>query len=128
MENRKRPIAKRIWFSEDEWSKVEAKMGQAGAINFSAFAAEMLLQGEVKSYDFSNLKELNASIGRIAGNINQIAKRCNENKSVHTNDVEQLRREFQTLKADYQERVVKLLRKIYRKILLPEPYVKVDFT
>jgi len=88
-------------------------MGKAGAINFSAFAAEMLLQGEVKSYDFSNLKELNASIGRIAGNINQIAKRCNENKSVHTNDVEQLRREFQTLKADYQERVVKLLRKIY---------------
>ena len=88
-------------------------MGQAGATNFSAFAAEMLLQGEVKSYDFSNLKKLNASIGRIAGNINQIAKRCNENKSVHTNDVEQLRREFQTLKADYQERVVKLLRKIY---------------
>ena len=38
MENRKRPIAKRIWFSEDEWSKVEEKMGQAGAINFSAFA------------------------------------------------------------------------------------------
>ena len=38
MENRKRPIAKRIWFSEDEWSKVEAKMGKAGAINFSAFA------------------------------------------------------------------------------------------
>ena len=67
----------------------------------------------MKTYDFSNLKELNTSIGRIAGNINQIAKRCNENKSVHTNDVEQLRREFQTLKADYQERVVKLLRKIY---------------
>ena len=55
MENRKRPIAKRIWFSEDEWSKVEAKMGKAGAINFSAFAAEMLLQGVVKSYYFSNL-------------------------------------------------------------------------
>lgn len=45
--------------------------------------------------------------------INQIAKRCNENKSVHANDVEQLRREFLELKADYLERVVKLLRKIY---------------
>ena len=44
---------------------------------------------------------------------NQIAKRCNENKSVHANDVEQLRREFLELKADYLERVVKLLRKIY---------------
>ena len=112
MENRKRPIAKRIWFSEDEWSKVEAKMGQAGVINFSAFAAEMLLRGQVKTYDFSHLKELNAYMGRIAGNINQIAKRCNENKSVHTNDVEQLRREFMELKADYQQRAVKLLRKL----------------
>ena len=112
MENRKRPIAKRIWFSEDEWSKVEAKMGQAGVINFSAFAAEMLLRGQVKTYDFSHLKELNAYMGRIAGNINQIAKRRNENKSVHTNDVEQLRREFMALKADYQQRAVKLLRKL----------------
>ena len=57
-------------------------------------------------------------MGRIAGSINQIAKRCNENKSVHTNDVEQLRREILELKADYLERVVKLLRKIY--LLLPE--------
>ena len=77
------------------------------------FGLEMLLHGEVRHYDFSNLKQLNASIGRIAGSINQIAKRCNENKSVHTNDVEQLRREFLELKADYLERVVKLLRKIY---------------
>ena len=57
-------------------------------------------------------------MGRIAGSINQIAKRCNENKSVHTNDVGQLRREFLELKADYLERVLKLLRKIY--LLLPE--------
>lgn len=87
-------------------------MGQAGVINFSAFAAEMLLRGQVKTYDFSHLKELNAYMGCIAGNINQIAKRCNENKSVHTNDVEQLRREFMALKADYQQRAVKLLRKL----------------
>ena len=112
MSNRRRPIAKQVYFSEDEWSKVEAKMGQAGVTNFSAFAAEMLLRGQVKTYDFSHLKELNAYMGRIAGNINQIAKRCNENKSVHTNDVEQLRREFIALKADYQQRAVKLLRKL----------------
>ena len=112
MSNRRRPIAKQVYFSEDEWSQVEEKMGQAGVINFSAFAAGMLLRGQVKTYDFSHLKELNAYMGRIAGNINQIAKRCNENQSVHTNDVEQLRREFMALKADYQQRAVKLLRKL----------------
>lgn len=67
----------------------------------------------IRHYDFQVLKEQTAYIGRIAGSINQIAKRCNENKSVHTNDVEQLRREFLELKADYLERVVKLLRKLY---------------
>lgn len=80
--------------------------------NFSAYCREQLLNGEVRHYDFQSLKELNAYMGRIAGNINQIAKRCNENKSVHTNDVEQLRREFMALKADYQQRAIKLLRKL----------------
>ena len=69
--------------------------------NFSAYCREQLVKGEVRHYDFQVLKEQTAYIGRIAGSINQIAKRCNENKSVHTNDVEQLRREFLELKADY---------------------------
>ena len=128
MKNRVRPINKSLFFSVEEWEQLQGKMSEAGMTSFSAYSRELLLEGKINHYDFSELKQLNASIGRIAGNINQIAKRCNENKSVHTNDVEQLRREFQTLKADYQERVVKLLRKIYCKILLPEPYVKVDFT
>ena len=113
MENQRRPTPKRIWFTEDEWHTIEVKMAEAGTTNFSAFGLEMLLHGEVRYYDFSNLKQLNASMGRIAGNINQIAKRCNENKLVHTNDVEQLHREFLELKADYLERTVKLLRKLY---------------
>ena len=95
MANRRRPIPKRIWFTEEEWHLVEAKMVEAEMTNFSAFGLEMLLHGEVRHYDFSNLKQLNASMGRIAGSI------------------EQLRREFLELKADYLERVVKLLRKIY---------------
>ena len=57
--------------------------------------------------------ELFKDIPSAIENSVEIAKRCNENKSIHTNDVEQLRREFLALKADYLERVVKLLRKIY---------------
>ena len=113
MVNRERPISKKVGLSEEEWQIVQGKMHEGQMTNFSSFARKMLLQGEVKHYDFSVLKEQSAIIGRIAGNINQIAKRCNENHSVHINDVEQLRREFLELKADYQERVIKLLRKLY---------------
>lgn len=113
MVNRERPISKKVWFSDEEWLAVESKMHEAQVTNFSSFARELLLTGEVRHYDFSALKEQSAIIGRIPGNINQIAKRCNENHSVHTNDVEQLRREYLELKANYQERVIKLLRKLY---------------
>ena len=111
--NRERPINKLLFFSEEELQIIQKKMQEAGMTNFSAYCREQLVKGEVRHYDFQVLKEQTAYIGRIAGSINQIAKRCNENKSIHTNDVEQLRREFLELKADYLERVVKLLRKIY---------------
>ena len=110
MANRRRPIPKRIWFTEEEWHLVEAKMVEAEMLAGMAFNNANL--GYVHAASSKRIG-INASMGRIAGSINQIAKRCNENKSVHTNDVEQLRREFLELKADYLERVVKLLRKIY---------------
>lgn len=61
---------------------------------------------------FSVIKEISSSLSHISGNINQVAKRCNTNQSVTTNDVEQLRREYLQLKSLYQERLVKALRKL----------------
>lgn len=80
--------------------------------NFSAFCREMLLTGKVKHYDFSVIKEISSSLSHISGNINQVAKRCNTNQSVTSNDVEQLRREYLQMKSLYQERLVKALRKL----------------
>ena len=98
--NRTRPICKPVYFTDDEWLSVAAKM------------TEMLLTGKVKHYDFSVIKEISSSLSHISGNINQVAKRCNTNQSVTTNDVEQLRREYLQLKSLYQERLVKALRKL----------------
>ena len=112
--NRERPISKLLFFSEEELQIIQKKMQEAGMTNFSAYCREQLVKGEVRHYDFQVLKEQAAYIGRIAGSINQIAKRCNENKSIHTNDVEQLRREFLALKADYLERVVMVR---YKKVM-----------
>ena len=83
-------------------------MAESEMPNFSAFCREMLLTGKVKHYDFSVIKEISSSLS----NINQVAKRCNTNQSVTTNDVEQLRREYLQLKSLYQERLVKALRKL----------------
>ena len=112
MDKRERPIYKGIFFSEQEWQQVAAKMAESEMPNFSAFCREMLLTGKVKHYDFSVIKEISSSLSHISGNINQVAKRCNTNQSVTSNDVEQLRREYLQMKSLYQERLVKALRKL----------------
>ena len=112
MDKRERPIYKGIFFSEQEWQQVATKMAESDMPIFSAFCREMLLTGKVTHYDFSVIKEISSSLSHISGNINQVAKRCNTNQSVTTNDVEQLRREYLQLKSLYQERLLKALRKL----------------
>lgn len=112
MAKRERPIRPTVTFSSKEWAEVQAKMAQAGAANFSMFAREMLLAGEIRCYDFSVLKEISRELARLAGSINQIAKRCNETRNLYGNDVEQLRQEYMEVKAQAQERLCKLLRKL----------------
>ena len=112
MDKRERPIYKGNFFSEQEWQQVATKMAESDMSNFSAFCREMLLTGKVKHYDFSVIKEISSNLSHISGNINHVAKRCNTNQSVTTNDVEQLRREYLQLKSLYQERLVKALRKL----------------
>ena len=90
MDKRERPIYKGIFFSEQEWQQVATKMAESDMPNFSAFCREMLLTGKVKHYDFSVIKEISSNLSHISGNINHVAKRCNTNQSVTTNDVEQL--------------------------------------
>lgn len=112
MAKRLRPIHKSYDFSTSEYATIQSKMTDAGVTNFSLFAREMLLTGTVKCYDFTELKEISRELARLAGSINQIAKRCNETRNLHLADVEQLRREYMEVKAITQQRLVKLLRKI----------------
>lgn len=112
MSKRYRPVRVTVTFTVDEWNEVNAKMTEAGSANFSLFAREMLLTGTVKCYDFSVLKEVSRELARLAGSINQIAKRCNETRSIYQSDVNQLRRDYLEVKAQVQQRLVKLLRKI----------------
>lgn len=112
MANRTRNNMLSVYMTDEEWAAIKDKMRIAGVTNASAFARKMMLTGEVKYYDFSNLKELSAILGRLAGSINQVAKRCNETHSVHTEDVEELRRDYLQVKAICQERLIKMLRKL----------------
>lgn len=112
MSKRKRKIWKTVTFTQEEHAMLQSKMTTAQTTNFSLFAREMILTGEVKCYDFHELRAISRELGRLAGSINQIAKRCNETRNLYEEDVRTLQREYMEVKSRVQEQLCKLLRKI----------------
>lgn len=55
----------------------------------STFLRRLILYGFVYDIDYSDLWEYNYSLGKISGNLNQIAKRMNATGNVYKADVEE---------------------------------------
>ena len=89
-EKRKRMIQKKIRLTEEEARFISTKVAESGMTNFNAFARIMLIMGEVKILNFEELKELRKEINRIGVNINQVAKKVNEDDQASLNELSQI--------------------------------------
>ena len=89
-EKRKRMIQKKIRLTEEEARFISTKVLESGMTNFNAFARIMLITGEVKILNFEELRELRKEINRIGVNVNQIAKKVNEDDQVSLNELSQI--------------------------------------
>lgn len=89
-EKRKRMIQKKIRLTEEEARFISTKVAKSGMTNFNAFARIMLIMGEVKILNFEELKELRKEINRIGVNINQVAKKVNEDDQASLNELSQI--------------------------------------
>ena len=89
-EKRKRMIQKKIRLTEEEARFISTKVLESGMTNFNAFARIMLIMGEVKILNFEELRELRKEINRIGVNVNQIAKKVNEDDQVSLNELSQI--------------------------------------
>ncbi len=89
-EKRKRPVQKLIRLTEEENRFISTKVTESGMTNFNAFARIMLIMGEVKILNFEELRELRKEINRIGVNINQVAKKVNEDEQASLNELSQI--------------------------------------
>ena len=74
---RKRPIQKKVRFSQDEWGYLKNKIDESPYNNFQNFARIMLITGEIVHVDYSELRTLNQEVGRIGNNVNQMDRLAN---------------------------------------------------
>ena len=89
-EKRKRMIQKKIRLTEEEARFISTKVAESGMTNFNTFARIMLIMGEVNILKFEELKELRKEINRIGVNINQVAKKVNEDDQASLNELSQI--------------------------------------
>ena len=89
---RKRKYMLTFYVSEDEKAFIFKKMNAAKIKNLSAYLRKAAIDGKIEIHDYSELKNLNYNMHKIGVNINQIAKRINETKSVYQSDMVDIQR------------------------------------
>ncbi len=109
MSERERQIRKQVFVSEEEWNMIAEKMAQASTTNFSLYARKMLIDGYIIKRDFSEMKALTKELSNLARNINQIALRANETRSIYEQDIKDLQAYYYNVKRAVTERLVKMI-------------------
>ena len=106
-----REIRLTVRVNAEEEALIKEKMLQAGTTNFSLYARKMLIDGYVIKRDFGEMKALTKELANLARNINQIALRVNETRSIYEQDIKDLQHYYYNVKRACTERLVKMIDK-----------------
>ena len=95
--NRSRKNAVLLYLSDDELRILDAKTKLTGMRSRSATLRQLIIEAMLYEVDYKELREYNAQLGKIGGNINQIAKRINETRSIYQTDITEIQKEMDEL-------------------------------
>ncbi|MBR1702584.1 MAG: MobC family plasmid mobilization relaxosome protein [Lachnospiraceae bacterium] len=108
MAERERKNHIHFYLSDDELVILKAKMREAQTNSISQFYRNLTLYSNIYYVEFDDIREMNTELGKIGNNINQIAKKMNENGNVYRDDVREVK--------ERQERIWQLLKSILSKL------------
>ena len=80
-----------------ERKRIEEKMAELGIHNMSAYIRKMALDGLCICLDLNDIRSLTEQVGRCGNNLNQYAKRANENGGIYAADIMDLQEQFQEI-------------------------------
>ena len=109
--NRKRKIQVIIRLTEEEHDVLLQRMRDAGVQNREAYLRSMALTGYILRLNTSEVRETLRLISNVTSNINQLAKRANETRSIYAQDMIQLREEVGNLRVQVSD-VMKVFGKV----------------
>ena len=95
--NVKRGIALKVRVTEAERDLIAEKMAVANILNREAYLRKMALDGYVVRLDLSDVRQMVFLLSNATKNLNQIAKRANETRSVYESDIADLQANYEKL-------------------------------
>lgn len=76
--------------SQDEVDRMKQKMEEMGIRNKSSYLRKMALDGYCVNLELDDVKEMVSLLRYFSNNLNQYAKRANENGSIYAEDIRDL--------------------------------------
>ena len=95
--NVKRDICIKIRLSESERDLINEKMAAAGINNREAYMRKMICDGYIVRMDFSDVREMVRLLRNATNNLNQVARRANETRSIYAADIKDLQDNYEKL-------------------------------
>ena len=111
MVKRKRRVMLAARVTEEERELIDRRMEQAGVRSLRAYLLKMAVDGYVVNLDLTEVKEMVTLLRRSSNNLNQIAKRANETRSIYQADIDDLREHYERL-WEQANRILKELAKL----------------
>ena len=90
--NRTRKNELKIYLSDNEKNILDRKVELSKRKSVSDYIRTLILFGFVYDVDYSYLRQYNETLGKISGNLNQIAKRINSTGNVYEEDMADMTR------------------------------------
>ena len=91
MANRTRTHRNEFHLNDDEQYILDEKFRLSRMKSKSAFLRKLVLYGFVYDVDYSHIREMNAQLGNIGSNLNQITKRVNSTNTIYKKDMEEIK-------------------------------------
>ena len=84
-------------FTAEEKAQIEQRMEEADIRNMSEYLLKMALNGYILRLDLPEIRRMVFLLANATNNLNQLAKRANETRSVHIPDINDLKRQYEGL-------------------------------
>ncbi|MCC8044322.1 MAG: MobC family plasmid mobilization relaxosome protein [Clostridiales bacterium] len=83
--------------NQAELERIRRKMEEQGIHSMSAYLRKMALDGYCIQLDYQYLKQITTLLRRCSNNLNQYAKRANEQGSIYAADIQDLQERLEEI-------------------------------